>query len=64
MIDESKTTDPVEQHRFYFHINNGNRYPGRNGICFFPMPTTPPRMLLLSRRNWRKTRAGVESSLS
>jgi hypothetical protein len=34
MIDESKTTDPVEQHRFYFHINNGSRYPDETGsIC-------------------------------
>jgi hypothetical protein len=63
MIDESKTTDPVEQHRFYFHINNGSRTRTKRDL-FFPVPTTPPRMLLLWRRNWRKARAGVDSSLS
>jgi hypothetical protein len=31
MIDESKTTDPVEQHRFYSHINNRSRYPDETG---------------------------------
>lgn len=34
MIDELKTTDPVEQHRFYFHINNGSRYPDEMGSVF------------------------------
>jgi hypothetical protein len=62
MIDESKTTDPVKQHRFYFHINNGSRYPDETGSVFSSAGNAGAHAAVVAQ--WRKTRAGVDSSLS
>jgi hypothetical protein len=63
MSGAPRTEILAEGSRFYFHVDNGSRYPDETG-SFFPPPTTPQRTLWFLPGNSRNMIAGMDPPFS